>query len=49
MGVRVLDVIPTTSTVLDDEVSGLITGASTVRGNRPPASPSRSASAWRAR
>ncbi len=38
-----------TSTVLDDEVSGLITGGGTERGRRGTASTSRSASAWRAR
>ena len=43
------DVIPTTSTVLDEEVSGVSTGGSTVAGRRTAASPRRSASACRAR
>ena len=34
IGVRDCDVIPTTSTVLDEEVSGVSTGGSTVAGSR---------------
>ena len=49
MSERVSEVMPTTSTVLEDEVSGVSTGGSTVAGSRPAASPSRSARAWRAR
>jgi hypothetical protein len=49
ISVRVADVTPTTSTVLDDEVSGVSTGGSTAAGRRPLASARRSASAWRAR
>ena len=45
VGLRVLEVIPTTSTVLEDEVSGVSTGERTVSGRRPAASPRRSASA----
>ena len=43
------EVTPTTSTVLDEEVSGVRTGGATVAGRRPAASPSRSATDWRAR
>ncbi len=38
-----------TSTVLEDEVSGVSTGGATVSGRRPATSTSRSASDWRAR
>ena len=48
MGETESDVMPTTSTVLDEEVSGVRTGGSTVSGSRTATSPSRSASAWRA-
>jgi len=49
IGVRVAEVMPTTSTVEDEEVSGVMTGARTVSGSAPLASPSRSASDCRAR
>jgi hypothetical protein len=49
MSERLSEVTPTTRTVLDEEVSGVRTGGSTVAGSRPAASPSRSASDWRAR
>jgi hypothetical protein len=48
IALRVVDVMPTTSTVDEEDVSGVSTGGCTVSGSAPVASASRSASDWRA-